>query len=89
MELWLTQILTQLLGTDEFTCLDACRLICIDEGYTNAGVAICWDILDSNLQSLHIPTCHFVMMGYVASNTNGMATTLQQDGSDYSAALLG
>ena len=32
---------------------------------------------------------HFIMTGYVASNTNGVATTLQRDGSDYSAAILG
>lgn len=29
------------------------------------------------------------MTGYVASNTQGVATTLQRDGSDYSAAILG
>jgi bifunctional aspartokinase / homoserine dehydrogenase 1 len=32
---------------------------------------------------------HYVMTGYVASNTHGVATTLQRDGSDYSAAILG
>lgn len=32
---------------------------------------------------------HFVMTGYVASNTHGVATTLQRDGSDYSAAIMG
>jgi aspartokinase len=47
------------------------------------------DILDSNLQSLHIPTRHFVMTGYVVSNTNGVATTWQRGGSDFSAAILG
>lgn len=34
-------------------------------------------------------TVHWVMTGYVASNTDGVATTLQRDGSDYSAAILG
>ena len=29
------------------------------------------------------------MTGYVACNTEGVATTLQRDGSDYSAAILG
>lgn len=32
---------------------------------------------------------HLVCTGYVASNTHGVATTLQRDGSDYSAAILG
>ena len=32
---------------------------------------------------------HFVITGYVATNTNGVATTLQRDGSDYSAAIMG
>jgi aspartokinase/homoserine dehydrogenase 1 len=32
---------------------------------------------------------HFVITGYVASNTRGVATTLQRDGSDYSAAIMG
>jgi len=32
---------------------------------------------------------HFVITGYVASNTEGVATTLQRDGSDYSAAIMG
>lgn len=32
---------------------------------------------------------HLVVTGYVASNTEGVATTLQRDGSDYSAAIMG
>jgi len=32
---------------------------------------------------------HFVITGYVASNTDGVATTLQRDGSDFSAAIMG
>ena len=32
---------------------------------------------------------HFVVTGYVATNTLGVATTLQRDGSDYSAAIMG
>jgi bifunctional aspartokinase / homoserine dehydrogenase 1 len=88
-ELWSTQILTQLLGADEFTYLDARRLIVVDESQTYVNGAICWDACHNNLQTLKIPTPHFVMTGYVASNTDGVATTLQRDGSDYSAAILG
>jgi aspartokinase/homoserine dehydrogenase 1 len=32
---------------------------------------------------------HFCITGFVASNTHGVATTLQRDGSDYSAAIMG
>lgn len=32
---------------------------------------------------------HYVITGFVASNTHGVATTLQRDGSDYSAAIMG
>uniref|UniRef100_A0A7S4K295 ACT domain-containing protein n=1 Tax=Odontella aurita TaxID=265563 RepID=A0A7S4K295_9STRA len=32
---------------------------------------------------------HLVVTGYVASNTDGVATTLGRDGSDYSAAVMG
>jgi aspartokinase/homoserine dehydrogenase 1 len=32
---------------------------------------------------------HFVITGYIATNTQGVATTLQRDGSDYSAAIMG
>jgi bifunctional aspartokinase / homoserine dehydrogenase 1 len=86
-ELWSTQILTQLLGDDQFTYLDARKLIVVDETYVNG--AICWDQCHENLQKLDFSTPHFVMTGYVASNTDGVATTLQRDGSDYSAAILG
>jgi bifunctional aspartokinase / homoserine dehydrogenase 1 len=41
------------------------------------------------VSSSSIPKLHWVMTGYVASNTDGVATTLQRDGSDYSAAILG
>ncbi|GAX09231.1 bifunctional aspartokinase / homoserine dehydrogenase 1 [Fistulifera solaris] len=32
---------------------------------------------------------HFIVTGYVASNTHGVACTLKRDGSDYSAAIMG
>jgi aspartokinase/homoserine dehydrogenase 1 len=57
---------------------------------------VCWDISGEKLKEIYeqeiVPDgskLHFVITGYVASNTDGVATTLQRDGSDYSAAIMG
>ena len=94
-ETWSSQILTCLLNTlspsdeekDDFEYLDARRFIIIDENDDNA---VCWDTSLQKLKSIINPnTKHFVITGYVASNTDGVATTLQRDGSDFSAAITG
>jgi len=80
-----------------FQYLDARRVITIDEEAIQHG-AVCWDLSHSKLQQvydeelLNLPSgakFHFVITGYVASNSNGVATTLGRDGSDYSAAIMG
>ena len=85
-----------------FCYLDARRVITIDEEAIQNG-AVVWESSAEKLQrafaqeSAKLSTdnnnkqqqLHFIMTGYVASNTNGVATTLQRDGSDYSAAILG
>lgn len=102
-EIWSAQILCALLQeralsqNHEFVFLDARRVIIIDEEAVQDG-AVCWDICHEKLQQVYqeeranLPlekTMHFVITGYVASNTDGVATTLQRDGSDYSAAIMG
>lgn len=82
----------------EFVYLDARRVITVDEDAIQNG-EIEWTVSHEKLQHVYQEECaalqfddaqvHFVMTGYVASNTNGVATTLQRDGSDYSAAILG
>jgi aspartokinase/homoserine dehydrogenase 1 len=83
----------------EFVFLDARRVITIDEDAIQGG-AVCWEISQSKLAEVyqtelanmvHDPSVrmHFVVTGYVASNIHGVATTLQRDGSDYSAAIMG
>jgi aspartokinase/homoserine dehydrogenase 1 len=84
----------------EFVFLDARRVITIDEDVIQGG-AVCWDMSQSKLaevyqteldaRELEDPSVrmHFVVTGYVASNIHGVATTLQRDGSDYSAAIMG
>jgi len=42
-----------------------------------------------NNTSTTITVLHFIVTGYVASNTNGVPVTLQRDGSDYTAAIMG
>lgn len=88
----------------EYVYLDARRLIVVDEEAIQNG-AIEWDLSQANMKNVYDEemakllqvhddnhqNCrlHFVMTGYVASNTQGVATTLQRDGSDYSASILG
>lgn len=71
--------------------------ITIDEDAIKDG-AVCYDISFDKLSKIYSDeinrcppgrTLHFVVTGYVASNTVGVATTLQRDGSDYSAAIMG
>lgn len=81
-----------------FQFLDARRVIVIDEDAIQNG-AVCWDISQDKLQQIHddeiqkLPSdggvLHFVITGFVASNSNGVPTTLGRDGSDYSAAIMG
>ena len=46
----------------------------------------CPETINEMESDVHI---HLVVTGYVASNSEGVATTLQRDGSDYSAAIMG
>ncbi|KAG7371146.1 bifunctional aspartokinase/homoserine dehydrogenase II [Nitzschia inconspicua] len=83
-----------------FIFIDARRIIIIDEEAIQDG-AVEWDISKKKLQEVYEEETanlkadgrntklHFVVTGYVASNTEGVATTLQRDGSDYSAAIMG
>ena len=83
-----------------FSYLDARRVITIDEDAIQDG-AVVWSASASKLKEVYnveLAKCndanpdaalHFIMTGYIASNTHGVATTLGRDGSDYSAAVMG
>lgn len=84
-----------------FVYLDARRVVTVDEEAIQDG-AVVWATSATKLQAVYDEEIailenaspqrrrlHWVMTGYVASNTDGVATTLQRDGSDYSAAILG
>ena len=83
---------------DEFVFIDARRVIIIDEEAIQDG-AVEWKTSQAKLEEVYeteiaeysgsSTRVHFVITGYVASNTEGVATTLQRDGSDYSAAIMG
>jgi aspartokinase/homoserine dehydrogenase 1 len=83
---------------DNFVYMDARRVITIDEDAIHDG-AVAWDASMQALENVYAQETtnnannetilHFVITGYVASNTNGVATTLKRDGSDYSAAIMG
>jgi bifunctional aspartokinase / homoserine dehydrogenase 1 len=83
----------------EFVFIDARRVIIIDEDAIQDG-AVEWNMCQAKLEDVYrtevsrfenqpLTRVHFVVTGYVASNTEGVATTLQRDGSDYSAAIMG
>lgn len=81
-----------------FVYLDARRVITVDEDAIMNG-AVVWELSQTKLAKVYeeelakhnddFKTMHFVITGYVASNTQNVATTLQRDGSDYSAAIMG
>jgi aspartokinase/homoserine dehydrogenase 1 len=89
------------LREDEFVYIDARRVIIVDEDAIQDG-AVVWKLSSENMKRVYAEemekladrdvshmALHFVITGYVASNTNGVSTTLKRDGSDYSAAIMG
>mmetsp|Transcript_18505 Transcript_18505/g.27968 ORF Transcript_18505/g.27968 Transcript_18505/m.27968 type:complete len:951 (+) Transcript_18505:35-2887(+) len=78
-----------------FLYLDARRVITVDEDAIENG-SVCWNLSSEKLEKVYSEDnakidgkLHYIITGYVASNTYGVSTTLQRDGSDYSAAIMG
>lgn len=83
-----------------FIYLDARRVITIDEDAIQDG-AIVWHTSEEKFMEIFKEEeaklgdardsilNHFIITGYVAINTDGVAVTLKRDGSDYSAAIVG
>ena len=83
-----------------FVYVDARRVITIDEEAIQDG-AVVWEISEDKFLQVfeeeenklgdtrESTILHFIMTGYVAINTHGVAVTLKRDGSDYSAAIIG
>eukprot|EP00903_Cladosiphon_okamuranus_P016316 g15048.t1 len=104
-EVWSSQVMCALLNKNSegrrFCFLNARRVLIVDdppEGEamaTSPGPEIDWESSISKLreflsseEALSCPT-GIVITGYVASTKAGVATTLQRDGSDYSASIFG
>jgi aspartokinase/homoserine dehydrogenase 1 len=89
----------------QFVYLDARRVITVDEEAIQDGAVAwqesatklesVFEHEQQKLMSNKSPEeqekimLHFIITGYVASNTHGVSTTLKRDGSDYSAAIIG
>eukprot|EP00985_Skeletonema_marinoi_P002599 scaffold1065_cov128-Skeletonema_marinoi.AAC.11 len=83
-----------------YVFLDARRVITIDEDAIKDG-AVVWHVSEEKFMEIFKEEeaklgdardsilCHFIITGYVAINTEGVAVTLKRDGSDYSAAIMG
>ena len=83
-----------------FVYLDARQVITIDEAAIQDG-AVVWHTSEEKLMEIFNEEeaklgddkdyilNHFIITGYVAINTDGVAITLKRDGSDYSAAIMG
>ena len=83
-----------------FVYVDARRVITIDEEAIQDG-AVVWETSEEKFRhvfqeeeaklgdALPSTALHFIITGYVAINTDGVAVTLKRDGSDYSAAIMG
>jgi len=84
-ETWSAQVLAQHLG---YTYLDARQVIVVQEDDNN-NFTVEWKESQRRLNAILPTSSHFCMTGYICVNTEGVATTLQRDGSDYSAAIVG
>ncbi len=92
-ELWSAQLLGARLaaqiGAGKVRWLDARMVLTIEEH--ELGPVVNWDASRHALQQqLSSETCDVVVItGYIASDRNGVQTTLGRNGSDYSASIFG
>jgi len=92
-ELWSAQLLSALLaaqiGPDRVRWLDARTVLTVDEH--ELGPVVNWDASEQALrQHLAAEASDVVVItGYIASDRNGVQTTLGRNGSDYSASIFG
>jgi len=93
-ELWSTQLFERLLrrralSSGRVHWLDARRVLLVEWGPLGPGVR--WDQTRENLQR-EVPADFvgtLVVTGYIATDTQGLQTTLGRNGSDYSASIFG
>jgi aspartokinase/homoserine dehydrogenase 1 len=93
-ELWSTRIFERLLrrrglSSGRVHWLDARRVLLVEWGPLGPGVR--WEQSRSNLQAQLPPDFvgTIVVTGYIATDTQGLQTTLGRNGSDFSASIFG
>ncbi len=91
-ELWSTRIFERLLrrrGRGPVQWLDARRALLVEWGPMGPGVR--WDQSRERLGELVAPQFSgtLVITGFIATDTQGLQTTLGRNGSDYSASIFG
>lgn len=91
-EIWSARLLAAFLGQQDpkrgGTWLDAREIIVVRE--TELGPTVLWDMSQANFDGV-LPADYSgiaVMTGFIASDDEGLQTTLGRNGSDYSAAIL-
>ncbi|CAM9801436.1 unnamed protein product [Chrysoparadoxa australica] len=97
-ETWSAKLLCSLLNarvsvgaTDQFLYVNARDVLIIDEA-PETGPEVMWSRtgqLMNELLAQHDPGVHLILTGFIATTSNGVATTLKRDGSDYSASIFG
>jgi len=96
-ELWSTRLLaaylTQEAGDDPgkraVSWIDARKVLVVEPG--ELGPAVLWE-RSTALADEHFPAtdkCIVVITGFIASDADGLQTTLGRNGSDYSASIMG
>ena len=90
-ELLSTQIIAEKLKSSDIEAIwkDARELISTDSNFSFAAVD--FETTNKNIKSFFSSTDKklFIVPGFIASNSNGVTTTLGRGGSDYTAAILG
>jgi aspartokinase/homoserine dehydrogenase 1 len=75
-----------------FSFLNARDVLFVSEE-TGIGTKVHWTISEEKLNTFihNLPSDehNLLITGYIASNLNGVATTLKRDGSDFSASIFG
>jgi len=93
-ELWSARLMAAYLAAREdlslpVDWLDARQVLVVEPG--EMGPAVCWDETQRRLAERGVANFAgiVVITGFIASDTEGLQTTLGRDGSDYSASIFG
>jgi aspartokinase/homoserine dehydrogenase 1 len=93
-EIWSTQVFTRLLGArgrarGETLWLDARKVLLVEWGPLGPGIR--WERSLANLRAAIAPEFEgtLVVTGFIATDTQGLQTTLGRNGSDFSASIFG